>query len=378
MTEHRPCQAPPGAGRVRYGEPWNRGRAYFESPASSFVLALKFLMPWPMPRPISGSRLAPKINRMMARMMSISGNPMGPRSATSSIGVPLVAILSLTLPPGWAGAARGLPDQFASGVAQVEVYATVVDATGAPVRGLTAADFEVREDGVPQAISTFVAGEFPATIALAVDRSVSMAGQPLQTARTAARVLLASLRADDRAMLIGIGGAVEVLAGLSTDRRPLLDALDAIDAWSTTPLHDAIIASVDLIEAEPGRRALVLITDGVDRYSDARADDVLARVRGTGVMTYTVALGRQRPTLFVEMAALSGGRSVHLRDARELAPALSGIATELREQYLLGYVPRRPWNLSAAEWRGIDVRVARAGARVRARAGYLTAPSPDR
>lgn len=232
-------------------------------------------------------------------------------------------------------------------------------------------EFSVAEDGAPQDITTFAASEFPASVALAIDRSVSMAGRPLTTARTAARVFLASLRPEDRAMLIGIGGEVEVLAPLGADRAPLHAALDRLDPWSTTALHDALIASVDLLDQEQGRRAIVLLSDGEDRYSQARAEDVTDRVRRSNVLVYPIAIGRTRPPLFAELATVSGGRSFHLRDAKALAGTLRAIADDLRWQYLLGYQPAKPWGESA-EWRSLMVTVARQGLAIRARSGYMT------
>ncbi|MGE3191055.1 MAG: hypothetical protein AB7N90_15345, partial [Vicinamibacterales bacterium] len=79
-----------------------------------------------------------------------------------------------------------------------------------------------------------------------------------------------------------------------------------------------------------------------------------------------------RPALFVEAAALSGGRSFALESPRGLVPTLQAIAEDLRAQYLLGYVPTRPWPASGSEWRDITVKVNRPGVRVRARAGYAT------
>ena len=259
--------------------------------------------------------------------------------------------------------------QYSTRVTQVEVYATVTDADGRPVKDLRAEDFTVREDGHPQQITTFVGGDFPAAVALAIDRSFSMKGTPLTMARTAARVFVASLKPEDRVMLISISGDVEVLAPLSTDRGPLLDALAKLDPWSTTSLNDAIIRSLDLLENETGRRAIVLLSDGVDRYSAASDIDVLNRARQSDVMMYPVAIGRERPTFFPELASLSGGRSFHLRDARELQSTLQTIAADLGAQYLLGYAPARPLSEDDA-WRSISVDVRRPGVTVRARSGY--------
>lgn len=260
--------------------------------------------------------------------------------------------------------------QFASGVSVVEVYATVTDPAGDPVPGLAREDFVVRENGEPQQVTTFAAGEFPLAAAIALDRSFSMAGR-LAVAKSAARVFLGELRPADESMIIGIGSEVEVVAPRSTDRAGQYAALNRLDTFGTTSLHDALVAAVDAMQDARGRRALVLLSDGDDRFSKASAADVLSRARRTDVLIYPVALGRARPSLFAELAALTGGRSFHVREPRQLADALRGIARELRHQYLLGYSPGRAIVPGQDEWRSITVAVNRPGVRVRARDGYL-------
>ena len=171
-------------------------------------------------------------------------------------------------------------------------------------------------------------------------------------------------------MLIGIGGQVEILAPLGVDRAPLYAALDRVDAWSVTVLHDAIIASLNLLEHENGRRAIVVLSDGIDSFSRADADAVIERARRSNVLIYAIAVARKRPALFAELATVSGGQSFHLRDSKALAATLQAIAEDLRWQYLLGFEPVRPWGES--EWRSLSVGVARPGLRVRARSGYTT------
>jgi Ca-activated chloride channel family protein len=260
--------------------------------------------------------------------------------------------------------------QFATRVTQVEVYATVTDKDGRPVKGLQAEDFVVLEDGVEQEVTTFIGGDFPASVALAIDRSFSMQGAPLAVARTAGRVFVASLKPEDRVMLISISGNVEVLSPLSQNREPLLQALGALDAWSSTSLNDALIKSLDLLEDETGRRAIVVLSDGADRYSQAREVDVLNRARRSDVMVYPIAIGRDRPTLFAELAALTGGRSFHLRDPKNLQATLKTVAADLGAQYLLGYAPDLATRQGEEDWRSISVTVNRPGVTVRARSGY--------
>jgi Ca-activated chloride channel family protein len=262
--------------------------------------------------------------------------------------------------------------QFSSRVQLVEVYASVTDAAGEPVIGLQQGDFVVAEDGEPQHVTTFAAGEFPLAIALGVDRSWSMAGEKLANAKTAARSFLDLLKPEDRSMVLAISADADVIAPLSTDRPAQVRAIQQLDPWSTTALYDAIVASLDRLEPEVGRQALVLFSDGADRYSETKPDAVLARARRSSALVYPIAFGNTRPPFLAELAVLTGGRSFLLRDTRELEKALATIARELRHQYLLGYTPARPIVTGDSEWRSIRVtlRNPRPGIRVRARDGY--------
>ena len=263
--------------------------------------------------------------------------------------------------------------QFTSGVNLVEVYATVTDSQGQPVAGLTAADFGIREDGAAQTISAFAAGEFPLSIAIGLDRSFSMGGRDnrLGLAKSAARTLVGALRPDDQVMVVAIGGETAIVAPLSADRGAALSAIGRLDAWGTTPLYDATLGALDAIQPARGRRALVLISDGTDRYSGATAADLIDRARQHDVMVYPVAIGAARPPLFAELAAATGGRSFFVREPAALITTMAAIARELRFQYLLGYVPSRERS-GDPSWHGIDVTVARSRLRVRAREGYVS------
>ena len=262
---------------------------------------------------------------------------------------------------------------FSSQTDLVEVYATVTDAKGESVMGLHRDDFEVYENNQLQDVSTFAAGEFPLTVALGVDRSWSMAGDPLRLAKTASQTFLRALRTDDRSMVVAISSEADVIAPLSMDRVNQERAIAALDPWSTTALHDGIIAALDRLEPESGRQALVLFSDGADRYSRATAAEVIERARRSNALIYPIAFGKTRPGLMAELAVLTGGRSFLLRDPKELEKTLQTIARELRYQYLLGYAPATPIDKGNNEWRAIRVVVkGKPGSRVRARDGYTT------
>ena len=137
-------------------------------------------------------------------------------------------------------------------------------------------------------------------------------------------------------------------------------------------MYDAIIASIAAIQPATGRRALVLLSDGADRYSSATSQDALDAARRSDVMIYPLALGAGRAPLFAELAALTGGRSFQPRNPEQLDQTMRTIAAELRHQYLLGYTPSRPIGRGESGWRSIVVQVSRPEVTVRARDGYLT------
>jgi Ca-activated chloride channel family protein len=262
--------------------------------------------------------------------------------------------------------------RFSSDVQLVEVYATVTDAKGELVTGLRQEDFEVYEDNQLQDVSAFAAGEFPLTVALGVDRSWSMAGEPLRLAKQASQAFLKALKPVDRSMVVAISSEADVIAPLSADRVNQERAIAALDPWSTTALHDGIIATLDRLAPEPGRQAVVVFSDGTDRYSSATAAQVVERARRSNALIYPIAFGKVRPALLAELAVITGGRSFQLRDARELEKTLETIARELRYQYLIGYTPSVPIEPGTREWRSIRVTVKKPGMRIRARDGYTT------
>ena len=145
---------------------------------------------------------------------------------------------------------------------------------------------------------------------------------------------------------------------------------EAIGVWGTTPLYDATAGALDAIQARSGRRALILISDGIDRDSNTTATDLIARARESNVLVYPVAVGGTRPPVFSELANATGGRTFFIDDPKRLESQLATLAQELRFQYLLGYVPPATGTTGTGEWRRITVRVNRPGVTVRARDGY--------
>jgi Ca-activated chloride channel homolog len=261
--------------------------------------------------------------------------------------------------------------QFSAATDLVEVYVSVSDSTGRPVTGLPREAFTVHEDGVRQSITTFAAGTMPLALGVAMDRSFSMAGRPLATAKAGALRLLDSLEPGDRTMVVAVGSQVETLVPLSAERQRARQMVSSLTPWGTSPLGDATIAAIARVAEGSGRRALAFFTDGRERYNEAERAAVLDRVRRGSVLVYPVAVGGTPTPLLVELAAASGGRSFSARDNREAVRAAAALAEDLRHQYLLGYAPTRPPDQGTEAWRSIRVAVSRPDVTIRARDGYF-------
>lgn len=252
----------------------------------------------------------------------------------------------------------------------VEVYVTVSDAQGQPVTGLVPADFQVSEDGRPQPIAAFAEADVPLGVAVAVDHSFSVSSRQLSLVVSGAERFLGALKPGDRAMILGVGSQTETLTSLSVERPPAIAALRRLAPWGTTPLYDAVVEAIASIDAVSGRRALVLITDGVDRYSTTPAARMIEQARRRNVLVYPVVLGRAVNEALTTLGRVTGGRAIRVGDPERLAAELEQIAMELRAQYLLGFVPQDP-RPEVPVWRTIRVDVAKASVVVRAREGYL-------
>ncbi len=291
----------------------------------------------------------------------------------------------------------------------VNLLLSVTDAEGKTLTGLTARDFTVWEDGVPQEIRHFALETSPFNLVLLLDVSGSTRGQ-FETIRQAARRFLDLMRPEDKIALLLFARDVEVVAPLTHDRESVRRALEnVVPPLGSTALYDAIgYALAEVLGPVRGQRnALVLLTDGRDSSfayegtplwndpwrrpgSFLRFQDVLLGVLQSDALIYPIMLeneaelaaslhesGRQQvraATRLAEeqlrqLADLSGGRFYRIERLSQLEGVYEQIASDLRTIYSLAYTPTRAER--DGSWRRIEVKVARPGARVRGRPGYV-------
>jgi Ca-activated chloride channel family protein len=258
----------------------------------------------------------------------------------------------------------------------VQVNASVFDRGGKFVPGLTRDQFRLLEDGQPQTILHFAAEEAPLEIVVAMDISGSM-GIAIEDLKVAARQFLSQLRSSDRVTLVAFNEEMFVLTRRETSPEARVAAVDRLSAWGGTTLYDVIIQSLDLLSRQPGRRSLVVFSDGEDQSSQATFAAVDRALKGSDATLFMVALGRGREQAALRntLAALTeptGGRVLFADRPAELGRAFGELLNELTHQYLVGYESTNPKTDGA--WRKLEVDVPGTPYKIRARQGYF-APS---
>ena len=270
----------------------------------------------------------------------------------------------------------------------VRLSAVVTDGDGLYVSGLDTADFQVFEDGVEQQIQIFNAPDSPITFAVLVDGSVSIASR-LPTVRLSVRELLRNLGPRDAVQMVQFNERVSVLESFSTRRDALEAAIDSFSAAGGTAVLNAVYRGLREIEArareerdESRRRAVVLLSDGVDSSSLLSEDVVLSEARRSRASVYSVSLGQnlsarltagargaRGAALLEELGRTTGGRVIVPASTDDLQAAFAQVAEELRHQYGLAYVSDNV--LRDGRWRRIELRVRnRPDLSVRHREGY--------
>jgi VWFA-related protein len=256
---------------------------------------------------------------------------------------------------------------FSARVEGIRVDVLVTDASRRPLRGLTAADFAIRDNGVPQEVDVVSFGETSLNVGLAFDLSESVEGEPLARLQAASHALTNELEPADRLALVTFDRVVTMRCAMSSNRWCAIDALTAAKPVGETALVDGVFAGMMVGESDAGRSLLMVFSDGLDTASFLDAGRVLDMGRRSDVVVYPIASKGARPDFLDELASLTGG-SLHEVDKDDDLPAMfRAILDEFRHRYLVTYTAR---NVPKGGWHKLEVKVNRSGARVRARPGY--------
>lgn len=263
----------------------------------------------------------------------------------------------------------------------VLVPVLILGPDGDPVAQLTREDFELRVDGRRTPIASFQNGDAPFAIAIVIDCSSSMVGAKFEAARTAAAALLSRLGRHDRALLIGFDHRVTTYATATSDQSVLRDALGSMRTGGGTSLYDALALAIRLLDSEPQRGAVVLLSDGEDALSRTSPAQIEQAARRSRIVLYSFAvddLNRSERKLrntgaprMRDLALELGGRAFAPRTAGELVAGYEAVFDEMRLQYTLGFVPTE--RSRGRRFLPLEVRVADRTHKVRMRRGWLEA-----
>ena len=265
---------------------------------------------------------------------------------------------------------------------------SVTDRKGRVIRGLSPDDFELYDNRELQEIKYFSAeAREPISIAFLLDVSGSMRRQEkLIHAKEAIRHFVDQLQPQDRFGLICFADEQVVwVTEFTDDRQQFLRRLEVQEGYGQTALNDAVAAAPALVDASGrGRRAILLITDGIDNSSRLTSSQAVALARRISVPIYTIgflsvpASRLPKGALADKLDSLArateetGGKLFPVYDPSELKEAVRFIDEELRYQYLIGYYPTN--HELDGTFRRIEILPDKRRHRVRTRSGYYATP----
>lgn len=270
------------------------------------------------------------------------------------------AVLSVTI------GGQQLTFSAATRLVRVDVLVTE---QGRPVGGLTAADFEIFDNGVKQSVSVVAIDSEPLDVVLALDMSRSISADALETLRRSARSAVGALQPADHVGVVALGRVTDLRSPLTRDRQQVFTALDAPPSFGETALIDAVQGALVMSAAGSGRPLIIVFTDGEDTASFLTADSVLTTAGGQAAVVYGVTTNTAPVGSFLrDIATQTGGRLLPLRSIRDVERSLIDVFSEFRRRYVVGY---QPTGVDGAGWHKLEVRVRRRGAEVTARPGYF-------
>lgn len=247
----------------------------------------------------------------------------------------------------------------------VTLDVSVVDSNGNIIPNLPENRFRVLEDNVPQKISSITLGEGPMTIAMVIEFSnlfQKFYSEPWYQTLTAAHEFLGSLKPQDYVAIVAYDLRPEILSDFSTDRRDAADAMSRmrIAAYSETVLYDALTETAERMQDIEGRKAILLISSGIDTISKQTYGEARKKIQNAGVPVYSFglmqairdyyygmgAMGDSRMTDFImadnqlrTFSQESGGMAFFPRFYGQFREIFQTISQALRMQYTLTYVP---------------------------------------
>lgn len=264
---------------------------------------------------------------------------------------------------------------FSSRILGVRLDVLVMDA-GKPVAGLTARDFEVRDNGILQRVEVVDSADVPINVVLALDTSASVAGRARTDLVAAGETILDGLRPVDRAALTTFSHSVSPAVPLTANLDAVRAAVREVRPHGRTSVMDAAYVALTATLDHASRFLVVVCTDGTDTMSWLKPSEVIDASKRANAVVYTVTSsdGRRSAPL-KQLADATGGQMLQVKSSGDLAPAFQRILTEFRSRYVLAYSPE---GVAPGGFHRLEVSVPRRRAVVKARSGYIGIEAPRR
>jgi VWFA-related protein len=262
---------------------------------------------------------------------------------------------------------RAQSPTFSSRIEAVRLDVLVTQ-NGQPVRGLTALDFDVFDDGVKQSVDLVSPEQLPLSIILALDVSASVTGERLNHLTDAGRAVLDALKKGDRAALMTFTESISLDAELTSDVASVKEALGTISPDGDTALTDGAYAAITVADGSSGRGMVIVFSDGSDTASWLLEPNVIEAARRSEVVIYGISAGVRDRSFLRELTGATGGRLFEIESTRNLRTVFLAALEEFRQRYLLSYTPT---GVTKGGWHRVEVKVKGRRASVKARPGYL-------
>jgi Ca-activated chloride channel family protein len=271
----------------------------------------------------------------------------------------------------------------------VTMVVTVADKRHQLITGLSARDFAVYEDGKPQTISAFAAGDRSGPqlhVGVLLDVSGSQA-LDLPFTKTASIKFVKSF-GDAVVDVMFVDFATHVRGGLypHSDFPRLVERIRGLKTGGETALYDAVGVYLDAAREQDGRKVMVLYTDGADTRSRLGFDELMDRLKASDSTVYTIGALENQPEflrleqqgILEQMARATGGMAFFPSKVGDLTRIYEQVVGEVRAQYTIGYLSNN--EKADGAWRKVEIKITRPdakGLRVRAREGYYAAWKPS-
>jgi VWFA-related protein len=266
-------------------------------------------------------------------------------SALRKAAMVAAAVLLFGLSPALAGepASARITQFDLSAFPMVKVYLSVLDADGRPWAGLSRENVTLVENQWPAAISEMrmsgTAGSRESlSLAIVVDRSESMAGDKIEQAKASVERFLSLMEPGDRASLIIFSDTVERVAPLTGDSEQLKQATAVIRPGGHTALFDAIAAGAASVQGVAGRKAVIVLTDGMANRGALDIEQAIAAALADHASVYMIGLGKDVRTARLErIADATGGTYFFTPTADGLRQIYETISNRIRNEYVITY-----------------------------------------